>query len=132
MGTSALIQLANPAGGQGIPIRVHYDGGSATGDDLRALIARDGYETVYQTIADQRSRFWVALNSSLDAMPAYVSTYPKFWVVELVVGYGLLFVGAEETEHSADPSCFNPNTWGGIIWTVSAQGEVGGGFSRPK
>ena len=130
MGTQALIQLANPAGGQATSFRVHYDGGTATGDNLRALIARDGYETVYQTIVNQRSRFWVSLNSSLDAMPDYVSSYPKTWDVELVAGYGLLFVGAEELQCSSDPSCFDENTWKSIVWTVSALGKIGGGFCR--
>jgi len=130
MGTQALIQLADPAGGQSISFRVHYDGGTATGDDLRALIARDGYETVYRTIGAQRSRFWVSLNSSLYAMPDYVSSYPKTWTVELVAGYGLLFVGTEELDCSNDPSCFDENTWKSIVWTVSALGKVGGGFCR--
>jgi len=130
VGTQALIQLANPAGGQPTRFRVHYDGGTSTGDELSALIHRDGYETVHQTIADQPSRFWVSLDSSLHAIPEYVSSFPASWDVELVAGYGLLFVGTLERVSSSDPSCFNPSTWEGIVWTVSAQGKVGGGFSR--
>lgn len=131
MGTVALIHLANPAGGQAIAFRVHYDGGAWTGDQLRALIARDGYDTVFQTIAAQRSRFWVSLDSSLCTMPDYVSTYPQTWEVDLVDRYGLLFVSAQEQEWSNDSSNFDRNTWEGIVWTVSARGHVGGGFSRP-
>lgn len=130
MGTQALIQLANPAGGQPSAFRVHYDGGTSTGDELCALIARDGYETVYQTIANQRSRYWVSLDSSLHTMPDYAGDFPASWDVELVAGYGLLFVGTLEVVHSNDPSCFNQSAWDGILWAVSAQGTVGGGFCR--
>ena len=131
MGTQALIELANPGGGQHTPFRVHYDGGASTGRELSALIARDGYETVYHTIANQRSRYWVSLDSSLpDTMPDYARDFPASWDIECVAGYGLLFVGTLEVVHSSDPSRVNPSTWEGILWTVSAQGRVGGGFSR--
>ena len=130
MATQALIELANPAGGQSTPFRVHYDGGTSTGEQLRALIDRDGYHTVYQTIANQPSRFWVSLDSSLRAMPDYASSFPASWDVELVTGYGLLFVGAGEKALSADPCRFNQGSWDGIAWTVSDRGRVAGGFSR--
>ncbi len=130
MATQALIELANPDGGQSTTFRVHYDGGTSTGDELRALIDRDGYDTVYRTIAKQPSRFWVSLDSSLQAMPDYASSFPASWDVELVTGYGLLFVGAGEKALSADPSSFNQGSWDGIAWTVSDRGTVAGGYCR--
>lgn len=74
MGTSALVQLGNPNGAQQLAFRVHYDGGASTGEELRSLIARDGYDAVYRTIAAQPSRFWVGLDASLQVMPDYVSS----------------------------------------------------------
>lgn len=130
MGTSALVQLGNPNGAQQLSFRVHYDGGASTGEELRSLIARDGYDTVYRTIAAQPSRFWVGLDASLQVMPDYVSSYPKAWEVALIEGYGLLFVGSEEREYSIDVTRFDPDAWDGIIWSVSSAGKVSGGFAR--
>ena len=130
MGTSALIQLANPDGSQPLAFRVHYDGGASTGEELRSLIARDGYSVVYRIIAAQASRFWVGLDVSLKAIPDYVRTYPKEWEVALVEGYGLLLVGPEEREYSTDLTRFDPNVWDGITWSVSPLGKVSCGFAR--
>jgi len=129
MGTRALVELADPTGGQSVSFRVHYDGGAATGEELRQLIARDGYTSVYTTFACQPSRFWVALNSGLESTPGYVGDYPASWDVALVAGYGLLFVGAQERELSSDPACFDPKCWEEIRWAVSASGNVTGGFA---
>lgn len=130
MGTPALVQMANPGGAHLLAFRVHYDGGASTGEALRSLIARDGYDTVYRTIEVQCSRFWVGLDASLQTMPDYVSSYPKAWEVALVQSYGLLFVGPEEREYSTDMTRFDPDVWDGIIWSISPVGKVSGGIPQ--
>lgn len=125
MGTPALIELRapNPSDGD-LRIRVHYDGGSDTGDALRALIARDGYGRVWQVFAAQRSKFWVGLNPTMTVRPDYVDTYPADWTVEAVPGYGLIFRGDREIQASAEAELFDWGRWESSRWLVTADGRV--------
>lgn len=131
MGTPALIELADPTGGQAtVRVRVHYDGGESTGAELRAMIARDGYPAVHSMFAEQVSRFWVGLDASLQETPAFLADYPRAWTVTVIAGYGLLFTGCEERERSAEAALFDPTEYDGIVWSVGARGNVAGGYSR--
>ena len=125
MGTQALIELRAPIPGDGeLRIRVHYDGGADTRDALKALIARDGHGHVWQVFAAQRSKFWVGLNPTMTVRPDYVDTYPADWTVDVVPGYGLIFVGDREIQASTEPNLFDWECWESSKWLVTADGRV--------
>lgn len=125
MGTPALIELHAPTTGQAeIRVRVHYDGGEHTRSALETLIARDGHEHVCQVFAAQRSKFWVGLHPTMTTRPDYVDTYPADWIVDVVPGYGLIFLGDKGIQASTDPSLFDWDSWESSRWLVTAGGRV--------
>lgn len=137
----AIIQLTSPDGTEVLHLRVLEDG-LAAGQDLRHIIARDGYDLTYQTFADKPSNTWVGLDAAQSGAPVvgmslyiptvkdptawcsrkWLSAFTKpssvapLWSDVPVCGYGIL-----STEPEQPARLIGLTT---ITWKVTATGDI--------
>lgn len=125
MPTTAAIALASPDETADSGFYVHYDGDDV-GAQLRKLIERDGYPTVFATFRDQPSRFWRHLDLDTgDELPDFVSQFPQnIPRCQVVPGYGVLFIGREELQASAETTAVDPVNHMRRGYSVGSSGAV--------